>query len=92
MGRLTSQVRFSFVSGGKNDHKNTKILKKSDFFVEIFLKNILIYFKKFSAKILRFWTKIGWFYKILAKLKKKNLPKWEKNGSVAHVKHFFFVD
>ena len=69
MGRRTSQVGsvgrfYLFVPGGKNDaQKYPKKIRIAEHVV----KNILIYFQKFSLKILRFLSKDSWFYKILAK-------------------------
>ena len=50
--------------GSKNDPKNTK---NHTFFAEKLWENILTYFQEFLAKIYRFWSKNGWFYKILEK-------------------------
>ena len=59
-----------------NDQKIRKFWKKIlTFFAEKFRENMLSYFQEFSAKIFAFWSKNGWFYKILDKLNKKNLPK-----------------
>ena len=58
--------------------KTQKIQKNLTFFAEKLWKNILTYFQQISAKIFRFWSKIGWFYNILETLEKKkekNLPK-----------------
>ena len=52
----------------------------------------MTYFQKISVKIFfRFWSKNGWFYKILEKLKKKknSLPKW-KIWVVVPIKQGFF--
>ena len=57
---------FFVFSGSKNEPWNT-IFFKYTFFAEKFWENILIYFQKFSAKMFRFWSKNGWFYKILEK-------------------------
>ena len=79
-----------FFSGSKNDPKNTKISKKNPtFLAEKFWENILTYFQNFSAKIFRFWSKKGWFYKILEKFLKK-ICQNGKFGSVVPVKRFFF--
>ena len=64
---------YFLISGSKNDLKNTQIKKKKKrkknltFFAEKFWENILTYFQKFLAKIFKFWSKNGWFYKILEK-------------------------
>ena len=56
------------ISGSKNDPKNMNISKKNlTFFAEKFWENILTYFQKVSAKMFRFLSKNGWFYKILEK-------------------------
>ena len=67
-----------FVSGGKYDPKNTKISGKNWMsFEKKKRKNILIYFPKISAKILRFWLKIADFTRFWQNLKKKKSPKRE---------------
>ena len=92
MDRRTSQVGsvgtffclFLFVSGGKSDPKKHRISTKNQtIFEEKKLENILIYFQKFSTKILRFWSKQQLILPDIGKLKKFNSPKMEKkNGSV----------
>ena len=52
--------------------KTQKIWKKSD---------ILTYFQKFSAKIFLFWSKKGWFSKILEKFEEKKMSVKTENLS-----------
>ena len=52
--------------------------KNLTFFKEKFWENILTYFQKFSAKNFRFWSKYGWFYKILEKMKETKQNKNNK--------------
>ena len=69
--------------------KTQNFQKKSDFFCRNFWENIQIYFQ---PKFWNFGQNNGWFYKILANLKKKNLPKWKKWVGRARSKTgFFFV-
>ena len=70
---------------GKMTLKTQKFWKKSDIFTEKFWENSLTYFQEFSTKICRFWSKNGWFNKIL---EKKICQNW-KSGSVTPVKQFF---
>ena len=65
--------------------------KNLKFFAEKIWENIWTYFQKFSAKMFRFWSKNGWFYKIL-EIKKKNLPKWKiwVSRACARKTGFFF--
>ena len=56
-----------------------------------FGKNILTYFQKFSVKSFIFWSKNGWFYKILEKFKKKKKKsaKMENLGQSRPKNRFF---
>ena len=61
-------------------------------FAEKFWENILTYFHKFSAKLFRFWSKNGWFYNILEKIKKKKKSaKMENLCRLARKTAFFFL-
>ena len=62
-------IIISFISGSKNDPKNTKTLKKKiwHFVAEKLWENVLTYFLNFSTKMFRFCSQNGWFYKILEK-------------------------
>ena len=65
--------------------------KNQTFSAEKFGENISTYFQKISARIFRFWSKNGWFYKILEKfIKKKILPKQKIWVSRARQTGFFF--
>ena len=69
--------------------KTQNFEKKSDiFFAEKFWETILTYFQKFSAKIVRFWSK-KWL--ISKDLKKKKICQNGKFGLVAPVKHVSFL-
>ena len=54
-------------------HENLE--KNLTSFAKKFWENNLTYFQIFSAKIFRFWSKNGWFYKILQNEKKKKKKK-----------------
>ena len=69
--------------------KHDNFEKNLTFFAEKFWENIFTYFQKFSAKIFRFWSKNGWFCKILEKVLKK-ICQNGKFGSVMPVKQGFF--
>ena len=47
--------------------KTKKFRKKIRQFLRKKIEKYFELFSKFSAKILRFWSKNGWFYKILEK-------------------------
>ena len=70
--------------------KTRKFWKNLIFFAEKFWENIEPFFQKFSANIFRFWSKNGWFNKILEKLKKKNAAKMEIWVGRARKTGFFF--
>ena len=92
-GGWTSRVRsvgrnfffffFFFISGGKNYPKNMKLKKKkkkTHFFAKLIWDNILIYFQTLFRRNFKIFAKKWLFYKILANLKKKILPKREKRN------------
>ena len=66
--------------------------KNLTFFAETFWENMLTYFQKLSGKISRFWSKNGWFYKILENFFFfLNLPIRKIWVCPAHKTVFFFV-
>ena len=80
---------FFFLVALKTDPKKHENFnnKKMHIFAEKNWENILTYFQfsTISAKIFRFWSKNGWFYKSLAKIHKK-ICQNGKSGSVTPVK------
>ena len=84
---------YFFFPGIKNNPKNIKILKK----IRQFCRKVLGKYVDLFSKIFRFWSKNGWFYKILEKLEKKstkteNLGQSRpKNSFLLFVCLFFFV-
>ena len=60
---------FFFLVAKMTPKKYKKFWKKSDVFCRnFFWKNSDIFVKNFQPKLVRFWSKNSWFYKILAKL------------------------
>ena len=89
IGRIVNLVFFCFFFFNfwwpKITLKTQKFQQISYIFCRKIWENILTCFQKFSAKSFRFWSKNGWFYKILGK---KNLTK--QKIWVTCTKGFFF--